>query len=65
MEYEVVYLADIYDGVCPAIGSEEDPLLMAEERRIMYVGMTRAKEQLFIFNMKDHSSSFFSELFSR
>ena len=44
MEYEVVYLADIYDGVCPTKGSEEDPLLMAEERRIMYVGMTRAKE---------------------
>lgn len=63
LEYDTVFLADVYDGVWPTKGSDEDDLLMAEERRVMYVAITRAKDELYVINMKNNESSFFEESF--
>ena len=50
-------------SVWPTKGSDEDDLLMAEERRVMYVAITRAKDELYVINMKNNESSFFEESF--
>jgi len=53
LEYKVVYLIDVNEGICPHRKAliESD---IAEERRMFYVGMTRAKEQLKIFSIQEH-----------
>lgn len=46
-EYKQVYLIDIYQGMFPMITkNEKSPLLLEEERRLFYVGLTRAKDHL-------------------
>ena len=65
LEYDVVYIADLYDGVLPGKAAEQDEKLMSEEKRILYVGITRAKDELYILNMKDNHSDFFNRLFSK
>lgn len=48
LEFPVVFLAGMEDGIFPSqmnLDSEED---MSEERRLCYVAITRAKERLFI-----------------
>jgi DNA helicase-2/ATP-dependent DNA helicase PcrA len=45
-EWDVVYILNVVDGAIPsdmATGSKEE---IEEERRLLYVGMTRAKDQL-------------------
>lgn len=48
LEFPVVFLAGMEDGIFPSIQNigEEDE--MSEERRLAYVAITRAKEMLFI-----------------
>ena len=48
LEFSQVYLAGMEDGVFPGYMSitSDDPLEIEEERRLAYVGITRAKEQL-------------------
>lgn len=58
LEYNRVFLADVCDGVFPSPGSED----MEEERRLFYVGMTRAREDLCIFEYGDYPSCFVQEL---
>ena len=48
LEFPVVFLTGLEDGVLPHSRSMEDSESMAEERRLFYVGITRAKDQLFI-----------------
>ncbi len=50
LEFSHVYLAGLEDGVFPGYMSvtADDPLEMEEERRLAYVGITRAKEDLTI-----------------
>ena len=48
LEYPVVFLAGIEDGVLPHSRSFDDVESMAEERRLFYVGVTRAKDKLFL-----------------
>ena len=44
LEYDHVILIDAFDGLLPS--AEDDPALLEEERRLFYVGTTRAKKQL-------------------
>jgi DNA helicase-2/ATP-dependent DNA helicase PcrA len=48
LEFPVVFIAGAEEGLVPHHTSFEDRAEMEEERRLFYVGMTRAKERLFI-----------------
>lgn len=53
LEFPVVFLAGMEDGIFPSqqnIGNEEE---MTEERRLAYVAITRAKERLYITYAKN------------
>ncbi len=48
LEFPVVFLAGMEDGIFPSSQNREDPEEMSEERRLAYVAITRAKEKLLI-----------------
>ncbi|MGF1567261.1 MAG: DNA helicase PcrA [Nodosilinea sp.] len=48
LEFPVVFLVGLEQGLFPNYRSLEDPASLEEERRLCYVGITRAKERLFI-----------------
>jgi DNA helicase-2/ATP-dependent DNA helicase PcrA len=48
LEYPVVFLTGLEDGVFPHVRSLGDPEELEEERRLCYVGITRARERLYL-----------------
>jgi DNA helicase-2/ATP-dependent DNA helicase PcrA len=48
LEFEVVFITGMEEGVLPHIRSFDDPDQMEEERRLCYVGVTRAKKLLYL-----------------
>lgn len=48
LEFPVVFLPGMEDGLFPGHRSMDSPEGLEEERRLCYVGMTRAKERLFL-----------------
>ncbi len=48
LEFPVVFLTGLEDGVFPHIRSLGDPEELEEERRLCYVGITRARERLYL-----------------
>ena len=48
LEYPVVFLTGLEDGLFPLSQSFDDPPKLEEERRLFYVGITRAQAKLFI-----------------
>lgn len=71
LEYDTVYLLDVMDGILPEkvlanprTASKEELETYEEERRLFYVGVTRAKNQLNIFTT-NKPSKFCSELLGK
>ena len=48
LEFPAVFIAGMEDGIFPSEQDVGDPVGMSEARRLAYVAITRAKEQLFI-----------------
>ncbi len=48
LEFPVVFLTGLDDGIFPHVRSFSDPDELEEERRLCYVGVTRAEERLYL-----------------
>jgi DNA helicase-2/ATP-dependent DNA helicase PcrA len=48
LEFPVVFLTGLEDGVFPHLRTLGDPAELAEERRLAYVGITRAQQRLYL-----------------
>ena len=48
LEYPVVYLTGLEDGLFPLARAYDDPSMLEEERRLFYVGITRAESVLML-----------------
>jgi len=61
LEFPVVFIVGLNDGTLPHSRSFEDPEAMMEERRLFYVGITRAKDHLYLVCAQNRSSYGFNE----
>ena len=50
LEFPVVFLVGMEEGLFPLSRAAEDPSELEEERRLAYVGITRAEKKLYITN---------------
>ncbi|MDR3559246.1 MAG: 3'-5' exonuclease, partial [Candidatus Pacebacteria bacterium] len=48
LEFQFVFIAGLEEGIMPHSRSMLDPKQMEEERRLMYVGITRAKRKVYL-----------------
>ena len=52
LEFPVVFIPGLEEGVFPGMQSIYDPTEIEEERRLAYVGITRAKQKLYLLNTR-------------
>ncbi|WP_298439417.1 ATP-dependent helicase [Geobacter sp.] len=52
LEFPMVFMIGMEEKLFPHVRSLDDPEGMEEERRLCYVGMTRARERLFLTNAR-------------
>jgi DNA helicase-2/ATP-dependent DNA helicase PcrA len=50
LEFAVVFMLGMEEGLFPHSRSLDEPSALEEERRLAYVGMTRAKDRLYLFH---------------
>jgi len=56
LEFPIVFLTGMEDGIFPSIRSIEDASELEEERRLAYVAITRAKKQLYLTRARQRGS---------
>jgi DNA helicase-2/ATP-dependent DNA helicase PcrA len=61
LEFPVVFIVGLNDGTLPHSRSFEDPEAMMEERRLLYVGITRAMDLLYLVYSQNRSSFGYAE----
>lgn len=52
LEFDDVIICGLEDGIMPSSRSENDPKSLEEERRLMYVAITRARKKLYLTRSK-------------
>ena len=52
LEFPIVFLPGMEDGLFPGIQASNDPAELEEERRLAYVAITRAKKELYMLHVK-------------
>jgi DNA helicase II / ATP-dependent DNA helicase PcrA len=65
LEFDVVFLVGLEEGVLPSLRTIEETNSVDEERRLLYVGMTRAKKRLYLSrarNRKKYGETFPTEM---
>jgi DNA helicase-2/ATP-dependent DNA helicase PcrA len=50
LEFPVVFVVGMEEGIFPSSRSQIDPTVLEEERRLCYVAITRAREKLYLCN---------------
>src|SRR5205085_12551217 len=53
LEFPVVFITGLEDGLFPLAKAYDDPPLLEEERRLFYVGITRAERKLFLSHAEE------------
>jgi DNA helicase II / ATP-dependent DNA helicase PcrA len=61
LEFPIVFIVGLNDGTLPHSRSFDDPEEMMEERRLLYVGITRAKDRLYLVYAQNRSSFGYAE----
>lgn len=61
LEFRQVFIVGLVDGTLPHNRSFEDPDAMQEERRLFYVGITRAKDRLYLVYAQNRSAYGYAE----
>jgi DNA helicase-2/ATP-dependent DNA helicase PcrA len=56
LEFPIVFITGLDDGMLPHNRSLDDPEEMAEERRLFYVGLTRAKKRIYLVRASQRST---------
>ena len=61
LEFGVVFIVGLDDGILPHSRSFDEPEEMEEERRLFYVGITRAKDKLYILRAQRRGGRGYAE----
>ncbi|GAB4579280.1 MAG: UvrD-helicase domain-containing protein [Anaerolineales bacterium] len=61
LEFPIVFIIGLEDGTLPHARSLEDPEGMAEERRLFYVGITRAQNHLYLLTAQNRTAYGYTE----
>jgi DNA helicase-2/ATP-dependent DNA helicase PcrA len=53
LEFPIVFISGLEDGLFPLAKAFDDPALLEEERRLFYVGITRAERKLYLTHAEE------------